>query len=271
MSRRLDFKDLQNIRDLGGEKTEDGRSIIPGKLIRSGKLEKVAEEDHDRLGDLVETVIDFRSDGEHDREPDVVIPGVDYHHLPIIEKQAPGITREGEADLDLFGKLLYQPEKARDYMCDLYRNFVLSDYSISQYARFIRILLQEHEKAVLWHCTAGKDRAGMASVIVEEILGLPREEIIREYLLSDQYLERDIQLLTAFIKRKADTDSKEADISLSYLFGAKREYIDTFYEAVRERFGNFDSFIKEGLGLSEEEILKMKNLYLEDSHPVECQ
>ena len=104
----------------------------------------------------------------------------------------------------------------------------------------------------------------MASVIVEEILGLPREEIIREYLLSDEYLAEDIQFLTDFIKRRANTDSEEADLSLAYLFGAKREYIDTFYETVDDRFGSFDAFIKEGLGLSEEEILKMRDLYLED-------
>lgn len=264
MSRRLDIKKLHNIRDLGGEKTKEGKRIIPGKLIRSGKLENVPEDELDKLESMLGTVVDFRSDGEHNREPDVSIPGVDYHHLPIVETQAPGITREGEADVDLFGKLIHQPDKARDYMCDLYRNFILSDYSISQYARFVRILLEEHDKAVLWHCTAGKDRAGMASVIVEEILGLPREEIIREYLLSDEYLAEDIHFLTNFIKKRANTDSEEADLALAYLFGAKREYIDTFYEAVDDRFGSFDAFIKEGLGLSEEEILKMRELYLED-------
>ncbi len=265
MSRRLDVKELHNIRDLGGEITKEGKRIIPGKLIRSGKLEKVPEEEISRMENMVGTVIDFRSDGEHAREPDVIIPGVEYHHLPIVETQAPGITREGEADIDLFGKLISQPDKARDYMCDLYRNFVLSDFSIAQYARFVRILLDNHDKAVLWHCTAGKDRAGMASVIVEEILGLPREEIIEEYLLSDEYLADDIQFLTSFIKRRANTDSEEADLSLGYLFGAKREYIDTFYKTVNDRFGSMDAFIEEGLNLTDEEIKMMREIYLEDS------
>ena len=106
MSRRLDVKELHNIRDLGGEITKEGKRIIPGKLIRSGKLEKVPEEEISRMENMVGTVIDFRSDGEHAREPDVIIPGVEYHHLPIVETQAPGITREGEADIDLFGKLI---------------------------------------------------------------------------------------------------------------------------------------------------------------------
>ena len=265
MSRRLDIKELHNIRDLGGERTKEGKSIISGKLIRSGKLEKVPEKEVDRLEEMVGTVIDFRSYGEHAREPDVVIPGVEYHHLPIVEDQTPGITREGEADQDFFGKLLNQPEKAKEYMCDLYRDFVLSDFSIAQYARFVRILLEHHDKAVLWHCTAGKDRAGMASVIVEEILGLPREDIIKEYLLSDEYLADDIQFLTSFIKRRANTDSKEADISLGYLFGAKIEYIDAFYQTVNDRFGSMDGFIKEGLRLTDDEIKMLKDIYLEDS------
>ena len=265
MSRRLDIRKMHNIRDLGGEKTKEGKRIIPGKLIRSGKLENVPEKEVNTLEEMIDTVIDFRSYGEHDREPDVVIPGVEYHHLPIVEDQTPGITREGEADQDFFGKLLNQPDKAMEYMCDLYRNFILSDFSIAQYSRFVRILLEDHDKAVLWHCTAGKDRAGMASVIVEEILGLPRNDIIQEYLLSDEYLSEDIKFLTSFIKRRANTDSQEADISLGYLFGAKREYIDAFYKTVDDRFGSMEDFIKEGLGLSDDEIIKMRNIYLEDS------
>ena len=65
-------------------------------------------------------------------------------------------------------------------MRSMYRKFV-GDYCVSRYSRFVQILLEDHDKAVLWHCSAGKDRAGVGAVIIEEILGVPRETIISDY------------------------------------------------------------------------------------------
>ena len=63
LSRKLNYKSLPNIRDLGGMRTADGRQIISGKLIRSGHLSGMPEEEVSALADLVGAVIDFRSDG----------------------------------------------------------------------------------------------------------------------------------------------------------------------------------------------------------------
>jgi len=261
MSSLLDYDKLNNIRDLGGERTRDGRVIIPGRLIRSENLLDLPESDINKLEELAETVVDFRSGGEHDSRPDSLIPGVSYHHLPIIDKQAAGITRE-EEDVDIFSRMLTDPAGAKQYMCGLYKDFVTSDFSVSQYAKFVRLVMEKHEKAVLWHCTAGKDRAGMAAVILEEILGVPREDIIEDYLSSNKYLSGDISMLTGFIKKRAGICDDSADEALKYLFGAERDYIETFYRTVEERYGDFESFIHEGLGISEDEVEKMRDTYL---------
>ena len=68
-------------------------------------------------------------------------------------------------------------------MIRMYRAFA-GDYAVKGYAEFVRLLLQGNKKAMLWHCTAGKDRAGTAAVIIEEILGIPREVIIADYLTT---------------------------------------------------------------------------------------
>jgi protein-tyrosine phosphatase len=143
----------------------------------------------------------------------------------------------------------------------MYRAFV-SDRSAGKYAAFTVQLLSVQDKAVLWHCTAGKDRAGIASVIVEEILGIPRDAIISDYLKTNEYIEQDNRILSSYIKKQCGTDDPKADESLRYLFGAEREYIETYYQAVNEKYGSMDRFIRDGLRITPEGLERMKEKYL---------
>lgn len=162
-SRLIEFDNLKNTRDLGGLVAKDGRTIRSGRLIRSGQLVGLSERDREKLSSLVGTVIDMRTEGERQTNPDVVLEGVEYLHIPVVGVLTPGVTREVKSVEELVRVLLFKPEQSLEYMCNLYRQFIRSDFSISAYASFIRTLLEDQEKAVLWHCTAGKDRAGTSA------------------------------------------------------------------------------------------------------------
>lgn len=261
-SRLLPFEKLNNVRDLGGMPAQDGRKIRDGKLIRSGHLADLTDSDRGILSELIGDVVDFRSRKERNRQPDLEIPGVKYHHIPVVDDLTAGITREEEADKTAVAMLLLRPVEAREYMCRMYTDFVISDYCVSEYKKFLQVLRQPHEKAVLWHCTAGKDRAGIGAVLIEEILGVPREEIIEDYLLTNVHLAEDIRFLSEMIKRKEGTDSPLADESLKYLFGADEEYILSFYREVEKECVSMDSFLRDRLGIREKDRTAMQELYL---------
>ena len=91
-SRVLPFEKLNNVRDLGGMKTRDGRKIRDGKLIRSGHLSGLDDVDLGLLSEMVSDIVDFRSQKEIKRQPDMEIPGAEYHHIPIVADLT-GITR----------------------------------------------------------------------------------------------------------------------------------------------------------------------------------
>lgn len=242
--------------------TADGRKIVTGKLVRCGNLSVMSEEDKKAFALLADTVIDFRTDSERSEKPDIEVAGICYQNIPAIESLTEGITREKSADQNLFARLGAYPEKARLYMCDMYHVFAESDYSAAQYSKFIRLLMEAKGKAYVWHCTAGKDRAGIASVIVEEILGIPREDIINDYLMTNEYLKEEIAFLTDFVKSQAGKDSVILDEALSYLLGAKRDYIEEYYRTIDAKYGGFEAFVSDGLGLSAEEIKQLEQLYL---------
>jgi protein-tyrosine phosphatase len=93
--------------------------------------------------------------------------------------------------------------------------------------------------------------------------GVPREAIIADYLSTNQYLAEDIRRLTALVKAQSGRDDPAADESLFCLFGARREFIDSFFAAAEERFGSFAGFVGAGLGLSPADLALLMEKYTE--------
>lgn len=262
-SRLLEFEKLRNTRDLGGMQGRDGRFLRSGKLIRSGQLVALPENDKTKLSGLIDTVVDMRTDGEREAWPDSVIEGCTYHHVPIVDRMRPGISREVKNVEELVDALMFKPDISLDYMCNLYRQFILTDHSVREYSKFVHILLDEHDKAILWHCTAGKDRAGTSAIIVEKLLGVSDEDILKDYLDTNENIKDAMLNVVSMVKKKANSDSPLIDKSIGYLFGADEAYLDAFFSAMDERFGGFDAFVHKGLGLGDSDLIRLENLYLD--------
>ncbi len=260
MRDRIPFHKLNNTRDMGGLVTADGRKIISGKLIRSGQLNQADEEDIAHLQEIVSVVIDFRSESEMAEKPDPVIEGISYIPLPAIEDVKKGITREESSDRDLIEHALGDAEKARNFMRMLYRELAESPDTAEKYEHFVRILLEDHEKAVLWHCSAGKDRAGFGAVIIGELLGLSKEVLLEDYLCSNRYLEEGIQNMIHQFGLKEMTNEKDA--ALHALFGADASYFEELYSTIEHKYGSMEQFLREGLHVTAEMQEQLRQKYL---------
>lgn len=263
MSQILEFEKLRNTRDLGGMKTADGYRIKSGKLIRSGHLIMASENDQKKLAELIDTVVDFRSDKECTERPEPQISGTKYYHIPVLEEQKPGVTRDEDSYEEVRKNMLGEAELARKYMVRVYGGFITSEHCRSQYERFIRLLLEDHSKAVLWHCTAGKDRAGFGTVIVQELLGVSKADIMEDYLMTNICLEKEICGIIESIRKKTGFINEESEKALRYMFAAWQDYLEGAYDLVTECYGNFDNYIRDGLHITEREKKLLKEKYLE--------
>ena len=262
MSTRIPFEKLNNTRDLGGMIGADGRTIRPGRLIRSGHLYFASPADLEKLSRTVGLVVDFRTERERAEKPDPFLPGAEYAHLPAVESLAAGVSRDAKSDADAFAMAARHPDQAVRYMVNTYAGFVTSDYTLAQYRRFVRLLLEPRDKAALWHCTAGKDRAGFASVIVQRLLGVPDSAIREDYLATNTYLAEECRMLTEMAGAQLGGLTPEVSEALDALFGARDAYLDALYDAIDARFGGFDGFIEDGLGLSDADRARFRELYL---------
>ena len=247
-----------NTRDLGGMRTRDGRLIRPNMLYRSAKLSEL--KDPAWFTENVGLVVDMRSSREVSESPDPEIPGVEYLHLPIFEMQAEGVTRDRESDRHAGAP---SPEAALERMAAVYARFVNDDFSLSQYRRFIGLLSEPREKAILWHCTAGKDRTGTGAMFIQELLGVGREDIMADYLITNEYLKEEVRRLVDMLAERDGGMDEEAKKGMQAFFGAHEKFLLTVYAQAEARFGSFDSFIRDGLGVSDAQRRELQQRYLE--------
>lgn len=256
---RIALQGLPNTRDLGALATEDGRHIIPRKLLRSGDLYHVSMADKEILADEynLKTVIDLRTNAERKQRPDTIMAGVEYYHIPVFDEDAIGVSREKGSVKDFFS-IGGDPEK---FMEKQYESFIRDPYCIKQYAKFIDVLLRHKDGAVLWHCTAGKDRVGVGTAILLCILGVPEETIREDYLRTNRYMEPELRYMERFLEARGE-DTLEAVQKLNILFKVKESYIDVVFKTIKEEYGSMDKFFKKELYLTPKAIEDLRDKYL---------
>ena len=267
MSERMKLQTLYNTRDLGGMETADGHKIKKKCLIRSGQLYDAAKEDLELLQTYgVNQIIDLRTDQEVQEKPDPTLEGVKQIHLPILTDMTQGITREEQTEFssvhEMYAKLAEDPSAIINYMTLTYTQFVTNSHSLAQYAEFLNCVLKNESGATLWHCAGGKDRAGFASVLILECLGVSRDVIMEDYLFTNECLKPEIEQVLEGLKKQQDIPGLEEAVKA--MFGARREYMEGIYQTIEDTYGNFRIFLSQALGMDENRIAKMREQFLED-------
>ncbi len=260
---------VTNIRDLGGIQTMDGRTIRHKRLIRSGTLEKATGEDIRILTEdyQMKTVIDFRNTVERMQRPDPKIDGITVYVNPIMEDAVFGITHEEDGQKDshpIEGLIRYckgANNDAEGIIAKMYANFIMNDFGIAQYRKFFRYLSGHSNGAVLWHCTAGKDRVGTGTALLLSALGVDRKTILDDYMKTNLYVKEETDYLIGEA-RKAGAD-KETLKAITVLLGVCREYMETVFDTIEQYYGTMQTYLEKAMGLTNDKIVQLQEMYLE--------
>jgi len=239
-TRTLPVAGTRNLRDLGGYTTADGRTVKPGRLFRSAELVNLTPADQQYLRDRVHVIADLRTTDERITSPTPAIDGVHNVHLPVFEQKGHdnNITRAVEAAAK--GELEDAP------MLGINREFVTSEQASQAYRDLVEHVLEAPEdKAVLWHCTAGKDRTGIGAVIFLAALGVDEDTIFEDYLETNEHLAEHVENIVNAIE-----DTTEADVIRSF-WVARREYLEAAFDEMRIQYGSVDGYLREALGIDD--------------------
>ena len=145
-----------------------------------------------------------------------------------------------------------------DSMLEANRQFA-SEFT-PQFREFIHTVLAENGKAVVWHCSAGKDRTGFAAAILLRILGVPRDIVMADYMESKSHAldgrKNDMRLLRLF---KGD----EAADKLIVMLGVEEAWLAAAFDEIDQHWGGFDSYVINALKLSPADVKQLKSTLLE--------
>lgn len=241
--RSLALTGASNFRDLGGYPAAQGRRVRWRRLFRSDHLGGLTPQDRRALESLgLARSIDLRQPEESAHQP-YDLPGVRRHALPI----HPWVMRQ-LGDWPAQRPLPTAPEMAA-LMRETYRHFIRHDGA--HFAALLAHLLQD-EGPTVFHCTAGKDRTGLAAALTLLALGVPREHIMQDYLLTNT------------LYRLPDLSASQlSPQALHVLWRVQPEYLQAAFDTMDAEYGGSQAYLQDVLGLQAPERERLAALYLE--------
>jgi protein-tyrosine phosphatase len=254
---RHDFECVANFRDLGGHTTRDGRRVRHGRLFRSGHLAHCSDADVATLAEIgLRRVFDFRTQDDIEKDGSDRLPaGTEHMRLPMPDPAANEDIRHMIRESGPDGiERLFGDGGAERMMIRSAANLVTERRA--PYKRFVEELARPESWPALFHCSAGKDRAGWAGSVVLLAVGVDEGEVVEQYLLSNRDLERNRERLST------DQTVGWQDLLLP-LLEVRVAYIEASFDAVRRSWGSFDAYFHDGLGISEAQRAQLADNLLE--------
>ncbi len=268
----LPVKGIVNARDLGGYTVRDGRTVRNGVLIRAAHLADATDADIRYLSGLpTGKVIDFRKEEELAGKTDRPVPGATYISLPIdasgnMAAQASEEEKKkftGRKKFDVRKIILFAAfnDKAKKVARDMYPTLLFTPECQQQFARFFRLVLDTDQGAVLYHCTQGKDRTGIASALLLAALGADRQTIVADFDATNKVYEKDVR---KYSRRVRFWGGKEEEIAVVKAFmGCSTENFVKALDRIDREYGSVDAYLKGPMWLSEEDIRTLRERYLQ--------
>ena len=265
------IQEIENFRDLGGIRTNDGKTVKKGKLFRCAALHNASEEDIQRIRELgIDTIVDFRSHREAYVHKDPEIEGIRYCNISLFKERErhEGVERTDNDDpfYEMMIKASFDhPTMFAEHLSNAYRDLASGEAAIAGYIRFFELLAGEECDKVLWHCSAGKDRTGVAAILLLEALDADRQMIRENYLATNLHLGRTLKEVLGLVKDMAGEHENYEAIRDSFMtaLSASETFIDTCYRTMEEQAGTPQEFLEKYLHVDEEMRKKLKEKYCE--------
>lgn len=264
----LNMSTISNARELGGYKTRDGKTVREGVLLRSAALTEASREELDSLVKdyRLAAIVDMRASYELEEEPEPVVDGVAQYNFKIMDEQmmaqrAAGIYNVLKSpDVDPVTRMTAILE-AGVISDQMYVEFLQGETGKAGFRDFFRVLLETPEgSSVLWHCTNGKDRTGVAAMLVLGVLNVDEETIMEDFMLTNVFFEEEItqmrKQLSAYIQDEAMLDELMVTGR-----GVSAPYMQNAINYIKDNYGDIPGYVKAELGLTDADIAKLQALY----------
>lgn len=248
MTNTIKLRGAPNFRSVSGIKN--------GLLFRSGELSGLTESDIETLEKIgIKTIIDFRAPNERKSRLDNIPfdTGIRVVNIPIFQ------LSQDVTHLQLLWFLLRNAGKLDlgKYIKDYYK--IMAYERCDQIREALTLLSNPHNLPAIIHCTVGKDRTGFTSALVQKLVGVPQEEILNDYLLTNELVGENLQSFKRYLRWiSLFRISYE---SMDPLFKVRQDYLEETFAELEKEYATIEVYLQKVCHLSEQTLLQMKKLF----------
>ena len=255
----LGLTGVENARDIGGYYTSDGQyQVRTGLLFRTGNLHEATDTDVARLQELgVTKIIDLRNSLEILTAKNQDVPGAEYIHLsPMSIPNLFVMNTE-----DWLTILRAVKDGVMDtYMANMYRQLVQDPAAIKAYQQFFREVLDANGAPILWHCKDGKDRTGIAALLLLAALGVSDEDVLKAEYMNTNIFKAEARQ-SAYDKAYKLTRSKWIAEEFQKYKGVSEKWLDVALNIIH-RYGTIEDYLRQVIGLTDADFAQLRANYL---------
>lgn len=270
--RILPVDGMYNLRDMGGYMTGSGRRMKWGVGFRSDYFAFLEDGGLEYVKSLgIKTIIDYRNDMEIIKSPNrdlgegvttyscdpnahtAMVAGLLHNNENIAKEEA--VIKQARLAVE------ENPNAGDLRMIQQQLNFVICDESRKAFGTSLRLLAQKSNNPSVQHCRGGKDRTGFGAMLLEGILGVPKETMIYDYMLTKRArAEKNVRYYQKYLELAKD--KRVADYLFS-LFDTKPEYIEASINKILEDYGSVREYARKALSLEDSVIRQLEDIFLE--------
>jgi len=245
LERHYPFEGCFNFRDIGGYRNQEGKRIKKGLYFRAGRQDRMSDKDLSQLSDLkISTQIDLRRPDEvlEQGKGPLEAMGAKYTNIAVIPEGGSDQLSRLVGDTGISGK----------------RYLGYLEFGPTTWLRLFGILANEDNLPVVLHCTAGKDRTGVSTAFLLSILGVSRDVIEADYLLTNLDTERQADFIERNVGYPEGYD-REKMISIA---GVPKDAMKVFLDGMESKWGSAVEYL-EKIGVTQEQMEAIRTNFLE--------
>ncbi len=245
LERHYPFEGCFNFRDIGGYLNQDGKRVKKGLYFRAGRQDRMSDKDLLQLSDLkISTQIDLRRPDEvlEQGKGPLEAMGAKYINIAVIPEGGSDQLSRLVGDTGISGK----------------RYLGYLEFGPTSWLRLFGILASEDNLPVVLHCTAGKDRTGVSTAFLLSILGVSREVIEADYLLTNLDTERQADFIESTVGYPEGYDRER----MMAVAGVPETAMKDFLDGVESKWGSAVEYL-EKIGVTQEQMEAIRTTFLE--------